>query len=150
MDIIEIIKRDIINLSEEYNHNSLDKYDFWNEHIKYVYEEAIILANKYKADLEIVSLGALLHDIALIKKVGDRKEHHINGKKLANEILTQYNYPKEFMRKTARSTTRISRSCLTFSMHRQAVHKHKENEQRKVCNGFALFFYVIGHIPADG
>ena len=95
MDIIENIKIDIINLSEEYKKNSIDNYDFWNEHIKYVYEEAIKLANKYNADLEIVSLGSLLHDVALIKRVGDRKEHHINGKILSEEILKKYNYPKD-------------------------------------------------------
>ena len=62
--IIENIKEEIIKLSEEYKNNSKDKYDFWNEHIKFVYEEAINLAGIYNADLEIVSLGALLHDIA--------------------------------------------------------------------------------------
>lgn len=30
--------------------------------------------------MEIVKLDDLLHDIALICKVGDRKDHHINGK----------------------------------------------------------------------
>ncbi len=95
MDIIEDIKREIINLSNEYKNNSIDNYDFWNEHIKYVYEEVILLARKYNADLEIVSLGALLHDIALIKQVGDRKDHHINGKSIALEMLKKYNYPKE-------------------------------------------------------
>ena len=34
--IIENIKEEIIKLSEEYKNNSKDKYDFWNEHIKYV------------------------------------------------------------------------------------------------------------------
>ena len=47
----------------------------------------LALAQKYGADIEIVKLGALLHDIALICKVGDRKDHHINGKILAEEIL---------------------------------------------------------------
>lgn len=97
MNIIECIKKDIINLSEEYKNNSIDNYDFWNEHVKYVHEEAIELANRYNADLEIVSLGALLHDIALIKKVGTREKHHVNGKIIAQEILNNYNYPKDKM-----------------------------------------------------
>ena len=59
MNIVENIKRDIIDLSEEYKNNSIDNYNFWNEHIKYVYEEAINLARIYSADIEIVSLGAL-------------------------------------------------------------------------------------------
>ena len=97
--IIENIKEEIIKLSDEYKNNAKDKYDFWNEHIKYVYEEAINLADIYNADLEIVSLGALLHDIALIKKVGTRLEHHINGKILSEEILKKYNYPQDKLEK---------------------------------------------------
>lgn len=92
MDIIDLVKRDIINYCKEYKNNSRDNYDFWNQHIKYVYNEAIELAHKYNADIEIVSLGALLHDIALIKQVGTRAEHHINGKKLAEQILLHYEY----------------------------------------------------------
>ena len=94
MNIIEIIKDYVINESNNYKDNSMDHYDYWNEHIKYVYEEAIKLANIYNADIEIVSLGALLHDIALICKIGSRKDHHINGKLLAEQILTKYNYDK--------------------------------------------------------
>lgn len=94
MDIINNIKNLIIKYCDEYKENAQDNYDFWNEHIKYVYQESIELAKKYNADIEIVSLGALLHDIALIKKVGDRKDHHINGKEMADKILTDYNYPQ--------------------------------------------------------
>ena len=65
---IEKVREYVINKSNEYKDSSLDHYDFWNEHIKYVYNEAIDLANKYNADIDIVKLGALLHDIALIEK----------------------------------------------------------------------------------
>ena len=68
MNIVEEVKKGIINLCEEYKNSSSDHYDFWNEHIKYVYEEGVELARKYGANVEIVSLGCLLHDIALIKK----------------------------------------------------------------------------------
>jgi len=92
MNIVDLIKGDIVEYCEEYKVTSSDNYDFWNEHIKYVYNEAVNLANKYNADIEIVSLGALLHDIALIKNVGTRADHHINGKKLSEEILLKYDY----------------------------------------------------------
>lgn len=74
-----------------------DHYDFWDQHIKYVYNEAIGLAKKYGANEEIVRIGALLHDIALIEKYGTRAEHHIKGKELSEKILTQFNCPKDFM-----------------------------------------------------
>lgn len=95
MDIVKQVENYVKNQITIYKNNANDNYDFWNEHIKYVYKESQILAEKYGADLEIVKLGALLHDIALICKVGERKDHHINGKVLAEEILNKYDYQKE-------------------------------------------------------
>ncbi|MBQ2872410.1 MAG: HD domain-containing protein [Bacilli bacterium] len=92
MEIIYLIEKEVKEKINEYKLNSDDHYDFWNEHIKYVYEESKKLAQRYNANIEIVSLGALLHDIALICMVGDKKDHHINGKIIAEEILTKYNY----------------------------------------------------------
>ena len=95
MDIVDLIEKYVKEEIEIYKQKSEDNYDFWNEHIKYVYLESTKLARQYGADLEIVKLGALLHDIALIRKVGDKKDHHINGKMLAQEILKSYDYPEE-------------------------------------------------------
>ena len=95
MNIVEEIEKYVKKQIEIYKINSDDHYDFWNEHIKYVYENSIKLAKKYLADLEIVSLGALLHDIALINKVGDRKDHHINGEIIAKELLNNLSYDDE-------------------------------------------------------
>ena len=97
--MINEIKHEILKDIEIYKNNSDDHYDFWNEHIKYVCKEAISLAELYKADRKIVELGALLHDIALIKQVGDRKEHHTNGAKLVKDLLEKYNYPREITEK---------------------------------------------------
>lgn len=97
MNIVDEIEKEVKKYIEEYKNNSEDHYDFWNEHIKYVYKEAIDLAQKYNADEEIVRLGALLHDIALIRQIGDRKEHHMNGKLIAEEILSKYSYPIDKM-----------------------------------------------------
>ena len=65
---------------------------FGTSNIRYVYRETVDLAKKYNIDLAIVQLGALLYDIALICKVGDRKDYHINGKIFAEEILSKYFY----------------------------------------------------------
>lgn len=94
-DIVEQITTLVRQKSDEYQANDPGHYDFWNEHLKYVYSEAIELAKKYGADLEIVQLGALLHDIALLEKVGTKTDHHENGKKLAEQILREYNYPED-------------------------------------------------------
>ena len=90
-EVLEYVKEKI----EWHKNTSQDHYDFWEEHIKYVYKEAISLAKNKNADEEIVRLGALLHDIALIEMVGTRAEHHINGVKIAKEVLGRFNYSEE-------------------------------------------------------
>ena len=95
--MIEQVKEYVLHRIKEYKESANDHYDFWEEHVKYVYKESIELAKKYNADIEIVSLGALLHDIALINKVGDRKDHHINGEIIAREVLESKNYDKAKM-----------------------------------------------------
>ena len=95
MNIVNQVEKEVRTYIDEYKNTSEIKYDFWNEHIKLVYNEAVLLAKKYNADQEIVKLGALLHDIALIKKVGTKKDHHINGKILSEEILKKYSYQEE-------------------------------------------------------
>ena len=99
MNIVEKIEEEVKICAKEYKNDSEDHYDFWNEHVKYVYMEATELASKYNADEEIVKLGALLHDIALIRKVGERKNHHLNGKIIAQKILTKYSYPIDRMQR---------------------------------------------------
>lgn len=120
-ELIKNIKEYIICKSNEYKDNSEDQYDFWNEHIIYVYFEAIKLAEKYGADINIVKLGALLHDIALIEKVGERKDHHINGKLLSDKILDRFNCPKEikdkvlgcvYNHRSCKNATNIEELCV--------------------------------------
>ena len=94
MNIVEKIKEYVKDECNKHKKESKDGYDFWNEHIKYVYDKAVFLAKKYGADIEIVSLGTLLHDIALIKKVGRRSDHHINGAKIAERApITIFIFP---------------------------------------------------------
>ena len=94
-ELIDRIRQYVTERSEKYRQESEDHYDFWNEHIRYVYREAVTLAEKYGADLAVVSLGALLHDIALIEKAGERKDHHLNGEILSRKILDEFSCPQE-------------------------------------------------------
>ena len=67
----------------------------WDHHIKIVYELAKKYASEYGADLEIVSLAALLHDIASVTDVSFTEEHHIIGAEIAEKLLLEHNYPIE-------------------------------------------------------
>lgn len=90
--VTENIKEEVIERCNVYNDKY--KYDFWNEHIKYVVKNAVELAEKYNADIEIVELGALLHDIAMPSEFGPSEEHNVYGAKIADELLTRLNYPE--------------------------------------------------------
>lgn len=92
-EITEKIKEELIKRCKIYNEKY--DYDFWNEHIKYVVKNAVELAKKYEADIEIVELGALLHDIALPSEYGDKEEHNVYGVEIAEELLTKFNYPED-------------------------------------------------------
>ena len=92
-DIVNDIKKELLKRCNTYNEKY--NYDFWNDHIKYVVKNAIELAKKYGADIEIVELGALLHDIAMPSEFGPREEHNIYGAKIADELLTKLNYPQD-------------------------------------------------------
>lgn len=93
--LVDSVEKYVKKQIEEYKEFSLDHYDFWEEHVKYVYDESMLLAGFYGADKEIVALGALLHDIALINRVGEKKDHHINGEIIARGILTKFNYDEK-------------------------------------------------------
>lgn len=93
MTVFDFIKDRLMTANQEYIDNSADRFDYWEQHIKLVVKEALILAEEYGADKEIVELGALLHDIASVSNIGTRQEHHTNGKIIADKLLTEYGYP---------------------------------------------------------
>ena len=90
-EVTEKIKQELLKRCNIYKEKY--GYDFWNDHIKYVVKNSVELAKKYGADVEIVELGALLHDIAMPSEIGSREEHNIYGKQIADELLSKLNYP---------------------------------------------------------
>jgi len=68
------------------------------EHVERVFKIATLIAKREKADLELVQLGALLHDIGRVVA----EPHNETGAKLAKEILKDINYPEERREKIAR------------------------------------------------
>lgn len=64
-------------------------------HIKAVVKNAVFLAEKYEADIEVVTIAAWLHDVASVTDYKYYEEHHIWGAKMAEEILTSFQYEYE-------------------------------------------------------
>lgn len=120
-NIICQIKDEVLAINQKYIDESDDHYDFWEQHIKYVVDNALNLSSKYNADSEIVELGALLHDIALIAKIGTKKDHHINGAALAQELLAKHECPQNktdliigcvLNHRTSKNATNIEELCV--------------------------------------
>jgi uncharacterized protein len=70
-------------------------YEAWKHHILQVVKNAKLMARKTGADIEIVEIAALLHDLAGIKDISLEEDHHIHGANLAEQILRGYNYPTD-------------------------------------------------------
>ncbi len=66
----------------------------WNYHLYPVIKNALMLAEEYNADKDIVELAAIFHDYADLLDMNNRDNHHILGAKLAEEILLKDNYPR--------------------------------------------------------
>jgi len=66
------------------------------DHTERVYNLALKIGKKEKADLDVIKAAALLHDVARLKE--DNKEvecHAEHGAKMAEEILKEMNFPKD-------------------------------------------------------
>ena len=68
-------------------------YEPYNNHFIPTQKYARELAKRLNADMEIVELAALLHDIGSI--VHGRVDHHITGAEIAEEKLKEVGYPQD-------------------------------------------------------
>ena len=107
----------------------------WNHHIKVVYELAKKYAKEYEADLEVVSLAALLHDIASVTDINYAEEHHIIGAKIAEDLLEKENYAKE-------KIELIKKCILNHRGSRLAVKSTAEEVCIADCDAMAHFYSI--------
>lgn len=87
--MIDEIRNEFIDISNNYYKKT--GYDYWNNHVKYVEELSLILADEFDADKFIVQVSAILHDIAKPLELGDDNKHNIIGADIAMEKLSKYN-----------------------------------------------------------
>lgn len=67
-------------------------------HVKRVFNIAVLLATKEGANLELVKIGSLMHDLGRV--IGS--PHNETGAKLTREILKEMKYPSENSEKIAK------------------------------------------------
>lgn len=91
MDIVEEVRKHVY---EKYHEDERDDgMNLYDIHVKYVVEYAKQLAKKLYADIEIVEISALLHDIGRLNST--KENHHIIGAQYAEEYLQTLGYPIE-------------------------------------------------------
>ena len=99
--------------------------DFWLLHLKPVIDYSKELAKKYNANLEIVWLSAILHDIA---RLDDLEPHDEIGSEKAYNILLEEGFNKEIAEK-------VKNTILT---HRCRQHKPQTLEQKILATADAV------------
>ena len=119
----EKIRTEVIEICDHYQKYNEEKDDFnwYNEHVRYVVKYGILLAKKYGADEEIVELATLLHDISMPLEIGDKSNHHTEGAKIAEQMLSKLDYPTEKIEKV--------QQCILN--HRGSVLKEKNSIEEK-------------------
>lgn len=71
-------------------------YSAWTHHIVPAVKYGKELAEKLHADVEIVELSMLLHDLGAVTcGIEHQDRHNETGADLAVELLTKYDYPKD-------------------------------------------------------
>lgn len=101
-NIVELMKQEIINRSnkfEKMTKGTKEEYNLYREHVQHMYKYAVMIAKEKNADLEIVELSALLHDIAMTDPSLDRSKHNEYGVNIAEILLLENNYPKDRIEK---------------------------------------------------
>ena len=135
MDIIELMTKEV--KSRCYACENIYGPGIWTHHIVSVVEHAKKLAKRYGADIEIVTLSAILHDVASVTNIDYVKQHHIIGAEIAEELLSSLNYPQE----------KINRIKLCILNHRGSKIANKQSIE-EICVADADSLSHFDNIPS--
>lgn len=95
--MIEIIKEYFIDIASknvgDYN------YNYWDNHVKFVVDISKQLAKEKNADLEIVEISAILHDIAKVLSLNEEESHNLVGSQFAVKLLREKGFDEEKIEK---------------------------------------------------
>jgi len=121
------------------------------EHTERVYNLAINIGKKEKADLEVLGLAAMLHDIARKEedKSNGKIDHAEEGAILAKKVLSKYNISKE----------KIENIAHCIQTHRYRNNKIPQTKEAKILYdadkldaigaiGIGRAFSFAGHVGA--
>jgi len=93
------------------------------DHTERVYNLAIKIGKKEKADLDVLNAASLLHDIARLKEDNNEVECHAeHGAKMAEEILKKTNFPDDKIKNVTHS----------IKVHRHSKRLTAETKEAKI------------------
>ncbi len=75
--MIDKVQEYFIEISNK--HEKKSGYNYWDNHVKYVVQIALDLAREVQADLEIVEISAILHDVAKVLELRENESHNVVG-----------------------------------------------------------------------
>lgn len=140
-EIKEIVKKELYNV---------DSCHEW-EHTERVYNLAMHIGKIEKANLEILALASLLHDIGRKKESESKGEidHALEGSEMARKILEKYGFDEE----------KINKVCHCIETHRSKINRMPESLEAKIlfdadkldsigAIGIGRTFSFAGHIGA--
>ena len=97
-EIVLKMRREIADRSksfEEQTKGTVDEYNIYREHIRYVYKYVVSLSEGKNVDREVLELSALLHDIAMTDRSLDRSRHNEFSAEIAAELLRKNGCPED-------------------------------------------------------
>lgn len=78
--------------NEEWEKASEQQHKNFKGHFEGVLKYAKMLGEKENADMEVIEISVLLHDISSVR--GEYEDHHLKGARIAEELLSKLNYPR--------------------------------------------------------
>lgn len=136
--MINEVKEYFIEKSNEYE--KVHGYNYWENHVKYVVDIAKKLAEKNKADTEVVEISAILHDIAKVLEE-EKEPHNIIGSKIAVQLLKNKKYNPQKIEQI--------RKCILY--HNENIESVKLTKEEwcirnadiiSMFNNITIFFYL--------
>jgi HD superfamily phosphodiesterase len=145
-EIVLKMRREIADRSrsfEEQTKGTVDEYNIYREHIRYVYKYVVSLSEGKNVDREVLELSALLHDIAMTDRSLDRSRHNEFGAEIAAELLRKNGCPDE-------KTEHVKKCILNHSSKRAEYRTSAEEQLLVDADGLSHFdsyksLYSLAH-----
>lgn len=114
---------------------ALDHQSRWDYHIAPVVDYSMWLGQVYRADLEVLELAALLHDLTRMK--GDKARHHVSGAEAARSLLIELKFRE----------AGIQLVCSCILNHRGSIASARTTVEEKIIASADGMAHILHPLP---